>query len=301
LKPCAKKHKRSLNHPLLADFLSFISSEKGLSRNTVLAYAQDLSLLFNFLPGCTVETLSQEDLISFLSFLKEQKYAESSVGRILIAVRVFFRFLKQEGKIQENPAFYLESPKLWQLVPELLTYPEVEELLHAPDPSHTVGARDRALLELLYACGLRVSELCSLNLHQVGDTFIQVKGKGGKERVIPIGKAAIAAIDHYLIHFRPEERSDQEVPLFVTERGKRITRTFVWERVKFYAQKAGITKNISPHTLRHAFATHLLENGADLRVIQEMLGHASIGTTDRYTHISQRHLTEAFAAFHPRP
>ena len=162
-----------------------------------------------------------------------------------------------------------------------------------------IGSRDRALLEVLYASGLRVSEVCGLDITDVDDDFLRVKGKGGKERVVPIARSAVAHIDHYLLHFRASHGKKNEA-LFVSKKGKRLDRTLVWHRVKFYAQKAGIVKSISPHTLRHSFATHLLENGADLRVIQEMLGHASVATTERYTHISQKHLTEAFKAFHPR-
>ena len=155
---------------------------------------------------------------------------------------------------------------------------------------------------MIYASGLRVSEVCGLNLHDVDDTVVKVTGKGGKERIVPIAVQAVAAIDHYLVTFRQHcDGNEKEPPLFVSENGKRIDRTTVWKRVKFYAKLAKITKEISPHTLRHSFATHLLENGADLRVIQEMLGHSNIATTDRYTHISQRHLTDAFEAFHPRP
>ena len=162
-------------------------------------------------------------------------------------------------------------------------------------------ARDRAILEVLYASGLRVSELCNLGLYAVDDEFVRVKGKGGKERLVPIGRKAVEAIDYCLQHFRGECRNEKNPVLFSTNRGKKIDRVNVWRMVKKYAKQAGIVKNIFPHTLRHSFATHLLDNGADLRVIQEMLGHASINSTDRYTHLSRRHLVEAFNAFHPRP
>ncbi|MES2121189.1 MAG: tyrosine-type recombinase/integrase, partial [Chlamydiota bacterium] len=193
---------------------------------------------------------------------------------------------------------HLDSPKMWQLIPEVLTVSEVNALLHAPNPEEFAGARDQAVLLVLYASGLRVSEVCGLNLQDVDDQVVRVKGKGGKERIVPIAQVATSAIDHYLVRFRKE--SDFPA-LFVTEKNRRIDRTLVWKRVKFYAKAAGIQKSISPHTLRHSFATHLLENGADLRVIQEMLGHANIATTDRYTHISTQHLADAFNAFHPRP
>jgi integrase/recombinase XerD len=170
-------------------------------------------------------------------------------------------------------------------------------LLAQPDPETALGARDKAILEVLYASGLRVSELCGLNIQDVGEEAVRVKGKGSKERIVPIAPSALQSVDHYLGKFR----EDEEKALFIGPHGKRIDRTVVWARVKFYAKKAAISKEISPHTLRHSFATHLLENGADLRVIQEMLGHSSISTTDRYTHISRKHLHEAFEKFHPRP
>jgi integrase/recombinase XerD len=179
----------------------------------------------------------------------------------------------------------------------VLSVGEVTALLAQPNPEERIGARDKAMLEVLYASGLRVSELCGLNIQDVGEEAVRVKGKGSKERVVPIAKSALNTVDHYLGKFR----EDKEGALFLGSQGKRLDRITVWSRVKFYAKKAGITKSISPHTLRHSFATHLLENGADLRVIQEMLGHANIGTTDRYTHISRKHLHEAFERFHPRP
>ncbi len=190
----------------------------------------------------------------------------------------------------------LESPKIWQLIPDILSLSEMECLLKQPNPDSAKGARDRAILEVLYASGLRVSELCQLKIEDVDDAYVKVNGKGGKEKVVPIGKKAIAAIDYYL-SFR--DGTNQNA-LFISNKGKPIHRVGVWKMVKRYAMQAGIRKNIFPHTFRHSFATHLLDNGADLRVIQEMLGHASIDSTDRYTHISCKHLHEAFQKFHPR-
>lgn len=235
--------------------------------------------------------------MSFFRLFKERGYASSSLCRTLVAIKVFFRFLKREGIISLDPTLHLDSPKFWQLIPEVLTIEEASRLLAQPYPRTSTGARDKAILETLYASGLRVSELCGLNIQDVGDDAVRVKGKGSKERIVPIAPSALSAIDHYLGKFR----EDKEGALFIGTKGKRVDRVAVWSRVKFYAKKAGITKKISPHTLRHSFATHLLENGADLRVIQEMLGHASISTTDRYTHISHKHLHDAFEKFHPRP
>jgi integrase/recombinase XerD len=285
----------------LSDFLAYIASEKGLAVNTVKAYRSDLALFFSHRQITDPSAVTEQDVIAFLSHLKESRYATSSICRFLVAVKVFFRFLKREKIIASDPTLYLETPKLWQLIPEVLTLAEVEALLKAPDATTASGARDLALLEVLYASGLRVSELCSLNLLDVDDQVVRVRGKGGKERIVPIGKTAVSAIDAYLGTFRQKGGEGKDTPLFITDKGKRIDRTFVWKQIKRYGTSAGIAKVISPHTLRHSFATHLLENGADLRVIQEMLGHASVSTTDRYTHISQQHLTQAFESFHPRP
>ncbi len=194
---------------------------------------------------------------------------------------------------------FLETPKMWQLIPEVLEMEEVDALLKQPNPEDPMGARDAAILELLYATGMRVSELCSLRLQDLSDSFVKVRGKGKKERLIPVGKKAICAVDHYLLHFR-KEKEETDAPLFVSLKGKPIDRVTVWRQIRRYARLAKIVKPISPHTLRHSFATHLLENGADLRLIQEMLGHEDIGTTDRYTHVSGRRLRDAFHKFHPR-
>ena len=288
----------------ISDFLSYISSEKGLASNTIEAYGRDISLFTFFLVSFDITSLkkvSPGSLISFLSGLKDKQYASSSISRTLIALKVFFRFLKKEGWIDADPSQHIDTPKIWQLIPEVMSASEVDQLLQAPDTQTYVGARDLAALQVMYASGLRVSELCSLNLFDINEESVRVKGKGGKERVIPIAKVAIGAVDHYLGKFRQQVEAEEEAALFLTGSGKRIDRVLIWNRIKNYAKKAQIQKNISPHTLRHSFATHLLENGADLRIIQEMLGHASIATTDRYTHISQKHLHEAFQAFHPRP
>ncbi len=279
----------------LHDFLSYIGSEKALSSNTLEAYERDILSFIHFLEG---KKLSREEVLHYLAHLKSKEYATSSICRALVALKVFFRFLKKEKVILEDPTLYLESPKLWQLIPEVLTLNEVDSLLKAPDLDTFIGARDKAMLSVLYASGLRVSELCSLNLFDVADSYVRVKGKGNKERLVPIAKEAIEAIDTYLTRYLQDV--GKETALFVTLKGRRMDRVSVWARVKFYAKQAKIQKNISPHTLRHSFATHLLENGADLRVIQEMLGHASVATTDRYTHISAKHLHSAFEKFHPR-
>lgn len=277
-----------------------MASEKGLAQNSIEAYRRDLEAFFKFLDSKRLEDILEADLIAFLSRLEQQQYAAASRARALMALKVFFRFLKREGHLKQDLAQHLVSPKLWQRLPEVLDPDEVERLLQQPDASTPIGARDKAILEVLYASGLRVSEVCSLTFYSVDDTFVRVKGKGSKERTVPIGAKALEAVDHYLTHFRCATDSETNQALFVTEKGKPINRTAVWIMVKQYAKQAGISKRLSPHTLRHSFATHLLNNGADLRVIQEMLGHSNISSTDRYTHVSPTHLQAAFAAFHPR-
>lgn len=285
------------------DFLCYLSSDKGLARNTILAYGRDLELFLTHVKSPSSEKIEEGDLLLFLSFLKEKRYAPSSICRILVAVRMFFRYLKRENLIDHDITTHIDSPKVWDLVPDVLTIAEVTALLAAPNPTTEPGARDRAILQVLYASGLRVSEVCSLNLHDVTDHTVRVKGKGGKERIVPIAPSAVEAIDHYLLYFRQEKKEEEVLssPLFLMEGGKRINRLFVWRKVKEYAESINPCKKVSPHTLRHSFATHLLENGADLRIIQEMLGHASIATTDRYTHLSNQQVIRAFNAFHPRP
>lgn len=288
----------------IADFLAYIASEKGLAPNTVEAYGRDIQSFNAFIRGRGIvgcNHVTAEHVIDFMGAMQTKGYASASLYRTLVAIKVFFRFLVREEVLPTNITQHIETQKLWQIIPEVLTNTEVENLLAQPDPTTYEGARDKAIIEVLYASGLRVSELCGLDVYSVDDAFVRTMGKGSKERLVPIGSHAIAAVDQYLIHFRSEFDSEKELALFVSKKGKRIDRSFVWKMIKTYAKRAGITKNISPHTLRHSFATHLLDHGADLRVIQEMMGHASISSTDRYTHISCSRLHETFAAMHPRP
>jgi integrase/recombinase XerD len=284
--------------PHILDFLNYIRSEKGLSSHTIEAYGRDVETFAEF-AGVEWKEIRSEHIVSFLGHLRGKGYASSSVCRMLVSVKVFFRFLKKEGVVAVDLSHYFETPKIWQLIPEVLSAEEVEALLAQPKGEDFVGARDRAILELLYATGMRVSELCSLEIKDLSDTFVKVRGKGRKERIIPVGKKAIEAVDYFLLHFRGEAKGEKE-PLFTTKKGKAVDRVTVWSRVKIYAKGAGIVKSISPHTLRHSFATHLLDNGADLRLIQDMLGHEDIGTTDRYTHVTGSKLKNAFKNFHPR-
>jgi integrase/recombinase XerD len=290
--------------PLASDwiphFLDYLRIEKGLSPHTIEAYQRDLTAFSSTLVTQELSQLAPEAIARFLTHLQAKKYASSTVCRMLVAVKVFFRFLKREGQCSIDLGRYVDSPKMWQLVPEVLSIEEVDLLLAQPGQEDFQGARDKAILELLYATGMRVSELCALCLCDVSDAFVKVRGKGNKERLIPVGVRAIEAIDRYLTEFR-KSAEGENAPLFVSQRGRPIDRVAIWSRIKAYAKSAKIDKSISPHTLRHSFASHLLENGADLRLIQEMLGHEDIGTTDRYTHVADARLKAAFKSCHPRP
>ncbi len=282
----------------IADFLSYIGSEKGLAINTLKAYGKDLDHFKLFLDRKNITgitNITEKELWAFLEYRKNQGLSSSTLCRNVISLKVFFRFLKREGHLKESLALYLESPHLWQLIPEVLTYEEVTRLLEA-----SADLRTKAILELLYASGLRVSELCSLSLYDVDESSVRVKGKGGKERLVPVGCKAIEAIDAYLNGPREAFSSEGEKHLFLSSRGKPLDRISLWRLIKKLGVQAGITKRISPHTLRHSFATHLLEGGADIRIIQDLLGHSNIQTTDRYTHISQKKVREAFYRCHNR-
>lgn len=287
----------------IKDFCLYIASEKGLSLNTINAYETDLYAFISYLKSQDIEKIAsvkQESIINYLALLQKKKYATSSIARALIAIKVFFRFLKRERVLDQNISIYIDSPKLWQLIPEVLTCKEVDKLLAQPDKNTHLGARDLAILEVIYGSGLRVSELCNLKLYDIDDAFVKVFGKGRKERIVPVGKKAIAAVDHYLLYYRCNFDSETLQFLFLSERGKQINRISVWNMIKRYAKEAGISKSISPHTLRHSFATHLLDNDAELRVIQEMMGHTCLSSTGRYLHISKTKVQEAFYNFHPK-
>ena len=283
----------------IRDFYSYLSSEKGLARNTLEAYQRDVNAFAQFLNhegiGAWSEVVLQQ-IVDWMAVQRQKKYAAASMSRSLIAIKVFFRFLKREGVILTNFTVLLESPKLWQLIPDVLSVAEMQKVLELPNCETSQGARDAAILELLYSSGLRVSELCALKLQDVDQHVVRVKGKGSKERLVPLGSYADGAVDKYLSFCHSKE---QEY-LFVGRLNKPLSRVTVWKIIKSYIAQAGIQKEISPHSFRHTFATHLLDEGADLRIIQELLGHASISSTDRYTHMSQSHLHKAFQDFHPK-
>lgn len=283
----------------LAAFLHYLSSERGLSPHTIEAYSADLE---RFLTASKkqIQALTVEDVISHMVDLQNQEYASSSRARAMIAIKVFFRFLFKEGILPVDLGIMLDTPKLWQTLPDILSAEEVTLLLAAPDLNTNRGIRDKAILELLYATGVRVSELVNLRIYDVDDDQIRVFGKGSKERIIPVSSRAINAVDVYLSRVRSLYESETEEKLFLSLKGKSLDRVSVWTLVKEAARKAGIKKNIFPHALRHSFASHLLDGGADLRIIQEILGHAHISSTDRYTHVSLGKLHEHFKNFHPR-
>jgi len=285
----------------LEQFLAFLQYEKGFSSHTVYAYHKDVSDFLSFFSiesESFLEKIESSDLLTYLKNLEKKKYASASIHRKMISIKVFFRFLQKEKMIRSDKSSFFETPKLWQLLPEVLSIEEMDLLLKAPDKTTFLGKRDQALLEVLYASGIRISECCNLLVDDVKDGFIKVLGKGKKERLVPIGEKALQALQDYLSNRGPFVAGSY---LFVTKKGKKMNRSSIFLQIGKYAKKVGIEKKVTPHTLRHSFATHLLENGADLRLIQEMLGHADIATTDKYTHISKSFLQTSFDKFHPRP
>ncbi|MFN3648886.1 MAG: site-specific tyrosine recombinase XerD [Armatimonadota bacterium] len=290
----------------IQEFLGHLRGERALSPNTVAAYGRDLRELARFMRerGTTLAQLGRDDLFAFEARLQRLGRRPASVARKLSAVKMFLAFAYREGDRETAPP-EIEAPRLPRSLPHALTVEEVAFLLRAPETDHPEGLRDRAMLELLYASGLRVSELVSLKPDDVrmGEGLVRCVGKGSKERLVPVAGAALQWLRRYLDEARPVLAQACRSPapeLFLTERGAADSRTAVWKRIKEYARQAGIQSHVSPHTLRHSFATHLLAGGADLRAIQEMLGHADIGTTQIYTHVDDSHLGEVFKKFHPR-
>ncbi len=290
---------------LLDQFINQLKVERGLAANTILAYNHDLMGFFEFLKrrGVSPVQVNQDDLLSFIAEKKTQLSPRSLV-RNLVSIRMFYRFLVTEGKIDSNPARLMGIPKMYRYLPDILSRDEVEAFLLQPDTQTVLGKRDKAILELLYATGLRVTELISLKMTginlEVG--FIRTIGKGSKERIIPMGTKAMDSLKEYLTDSRPSFPKKEEFSyIFLNSRGRPMTRQGLWKIIKSYALKAGITKTVTPHTVRHSFATHLLEGGADLRSIQIMLGHSDISTTQIYTHIARERLKEIHERYHPRP
>lgn len=290
----------------LRGFMDYVHLEQGLAENTVSAYAMDLDRYATVLEARGVTTpvhVSQADVSALLQLLGELGLEASSVARNLTAVRMFHRYLHAEGMIENDPTEYMKSPKSGRKLPAVLNIYEVERLLVEPDAETLLGLRDRALLEMLYGAGLRVSELIGLErVHLLFDLeVVRVIGKGSRERVVPIGSEAVAWVNRYLTGAREElSRPGSGNTVFLNFRGGAMSRMGVWKILRRYVQNAGIRKPVSPHTMRHSFATHLLEGGADLRAVQEMLGHVDISTTQIYTHVDREFLKEVHRSFHPR-
>ena len=285
-------------------FLAFCRMEKGLSRNSLEAYARDLADFRAFAePQTDGEYPQAELLVSYVNLLYSKGFENRSIARHLSALRGFFRYLQAEGEIASDPAEHLHSPKQWSTLPKFLNREEIEKLIAAPDTSRPPGMRDRAMLELLYATGVRVTELIELRLAaldmQMG--LVRVTGKGNKQRLVPVHERALRAVRQYVETARPALLKGRSSPvLFVTARGGGMTRQAFWAAIKTAGRKAGIFRGLSPHVLRHTFATHLLEGGADLRSVQAMLGHADISTTEVYTHVVRSRLRETVDRHHPR-
>ncbi|HTY45314.1 MAG TPA: site-specific tyrosine recombinase XerD [Patescibacteria group bacterium] len=294
-------------HELIETFLNYLSVERGLARNTILSYGDDLHYYMDFIQQRKIEALAKttkNDVVDFMLYEKDKGLSANSVARRLAAIKTFYRFLVREHILKNDPTSLVESPKLWKKIPDTLSLNEVDALLAQPDLRDVQGIRDKAIMETLYATGMRVSEAVNLKLENVNlDVgFLRCIGKGNKERVIPLGKKAIHSLHRYLEAGRPELLGKKESEfLFINRFGKKLSRQSFWKLIKRYAKVARIKKTMKPHILRHSFATHLLEHGADLRSVQEMLGHANISTTQIYTHVSKDRLKAIHRTYHPRP
>ncbi|MDD4980391.1 MAG: site-specific tyrosine recombinase XerD [Candidatus Omnitrophica bacterium] len=292
---------------LVEAFLNYLSVERGLSRNTIISYREDINAYADFLKASRIDSLSsgaRSDVTDFMLAQKDKGLAANSVARRLAAIKAFYKFLVRERFLKVDPSGLIESPKLWKKIPDTLSVNEVDVLLSQPNIRDKQGIRDRAVLEALYATGMRVSEAVNLKVDNVNLSvgFLRCLGKGSKERIIPLGKKAISSIKRYLEVSRPQQLKNKESDfLFLNRFGRKISRQSLWKIIKRYARQARIKKSIKPHILRHSFATHLLERGADLRSVQEMLGHANISTTQIYTHVSKERLKAIHKMFHPRP
>lgn len=291
-------------HGLIADFIHYLNVERGLAKATQTSYQQDLITFSAWLAARKRRTFPEE-FGTIQSFLKEQNAtkAPASVSRMISALRKFYRFLLREGAISADPMTKIDTPKRAQHLPATLSSQEVDALMAKPDTDKPLGLRDRAIFELMYATGLRVSEVVDLRLDQLhlAMNLLQVTGKGDKERLVPISPQATQWVDRYLQEARPKLlKRVQPKNVFVNFHGGPMTRQGIWKNLKTYIASIGIEKDVTPHTLRHSFATRLLENGADLRVVQELLGHSDISTTQIYTHLSNQHLVAVYHKTHPR-
>ena len=286
-------------------FLNALRVEKGLSENTLQAYRRDIEKFAAFARQRKLSTqhVQRGDIVDFLGTLYRKGLDSRSVARHLVTIRNFFRFALMEGYVDDDPAATIESPKFRQNLPEFLSVEEVDRLLRQPDMSAVVGIRDRAMIELMYSCGLRVSELCGLSVSdlQQEEGCLRCVGKGNKERLVPVGQQALEVVQKYLREARPKLLGERSSPyLFLGQTGRAMSRIAFWKLLRAYGRKAGLRKELTPHMLRHSFATHLLDRGADLRSVQMMLGHSDISTTQIYTHVVEERLKQVYKAHHPR-
>lgn len=292
----------------LLDFIHYLTVERGLASNTIDSYKRDLKRYIRFLQDevniSNANQISRIHIVQFLGLLRNEGKSSKTIARHLASIRSFHQFLLREKIAEEDPTVHIETPQLERTLPKVLSFKEVETLLNTPDTTTPFGIRDKAMLELLYATGIRVSELIDLNIDDVHLTmgFVRCIGKGNKERIIPLGRIAKEAIENYLRDSRPKLRNPKyrTDALFLNHHGNRLTRQGFWKILKKLKLEAGIDKELTPHTLRHSFATHLLENGADLRAVQEMLGHVDISTTQIYTHVTKTRLKDVYSKYHPR-
>ncbi|QJS97073.1 site-specific tyrosine recombinase XerD [Dolosigranulum pigrum] len=292
----------------LEEYIIYLKIERGLSANTVTSYKRDVEKYLTFLTEKKITQLdevSRFEILDFLQTLRQSGAADNSIIRMVSSLRKFHQYLKRESIVSDDPMQLIDTPKKASTLPKAISPQAVEQLLEAPDTTTPLGVRDRTILELMYATGLRISELVNLKLSDMHLTmgFIQTMGKGEKERIIPLGEIASQWLDHYLDGARvylQDQSAETSEYVFLNSRGKGLSRQGVWKKVKQLALEAGIDQNVTPHTLRHSFATHLLENGADLRMVQELLGHADISTTQIYTHITKTRLKQVYSDYHPR-
>jgi integrase/recombinase XerD len=292
---------------LIEQFLSYISVEKGMANNTLSSYKRDLFKFADFLKSkkiYSIEQVSRQMINSFMMAERERGLGSNSVSRELACIKSFFKFLLKENMVKEDAANIIESPKLWKKLPFTLSVEEIEVLLNAPNVRDPIEARDKACLELMYATGMRVSELVNLKIDDINIDvgFAKCFGKGSKERIVPFGRKAKESLERYLEKSRPQFlKKNISNSLFLTRLSKPMSRQMFWKIIKKYVKIARIKKKVTPHSLRHSFATHILERGADLRIVQEMLGHSDISTTQIYTHVSKDRLKSIHQKFHPRP
>ncbi len=297
-----------LDKLLIKHFLDYLRLEQSMSDNSITAYSHDIEMFMHYLSNIKhsmlLKDIQQEDIENFFAYLYDLGMSASSQARILSGIKKFYNYLVQEKIVVENPTLLISSPSIGRHLPDVLTYIEIDSMINAIDLSQPLGHRNKAILEVMYACGLRVSEVITLKISNIyfNDEFIRVFGKGNKERLVPISHSTIKTLKLYL----EGERLHQAInpkhtdTVFINRRGSGLSRQMIFLMIKGLAKKAGIKKNIGPHTIRHSFATHLLEGGADLRAVQQMLGHSNISTTEIYTHVSDQYLREVISIFHPR-